>query len=89
MLGKIPCTSYELNDRSKQKKCAVKCQAHIPPVFSKESIKNFKPLSSNKIKNLKKKNQNKAHERNSILCIWYNFDNVRSNNSYMFVCMHG
>lgn len=43
-LAGIPCTSYELNDRSKQKKSAVKCQAHVPPVLPKEPIKNLKPL---------------------------------------------
>lgn len=40
----IPRTGYELDDRSKEKKSAVKCQTNVPPVFSKEPIKNFKPL---------------------------------------------
>lgn len=43
----LPSTSNELNDRSKHEKCAVKCQTHVPPVFSQQPIKNFKPLQTN------------------------------------------
>lgn len=49
-LKMVPCTGYELNDRSKQKKCTVECQTHVPPVLPKEAIKHFKPLDYTKNK---------------------------------------
>ena len=56
--GYVPCTSNELNDGSKQKESAIKCQTHVPPVFPKQPIKNFKPL------NYPKKNKKKKERKN-------------------------